>query len=78
MLLVLGQDRPQMRPVQDQVPVEDLTAQGADRLIAALRVKVLYWLPSMKGSVKGMAPALLRVWRRWSVSTSFVRLGAPR
>ncbi len=32
----------------------------------------------MRGSVKGMALALLRVRLRWSVSTSFVRLGAPR
>ena len=38
MLLVLGQDRPQMRPVQDQVPVEDLTAQGADRIFASPRL----------------------------------------
>jgi hypothetical protein len=29
----------------------------------------LFWLASMKGSVKGMALALLRVLRRWSVST---------
>jgi hypothetical protein len=36
------------------------------------------WLPSMKGVVKGMALALLRVRRRWPVSTSFVRWGAPR
>ena len=38
----------------------------------------LSWLPSMKGFVKGMAPPLSMVRRRWSVSTSFVRWGAPR
>ena len=34
MLLVLGQDRSQVRLVQDQGPVEDLTAQGADKALA--------------------------------------------
>src|SRR5882757_6823321 len=34
MLLVLGQNRSQVRLVQDQGPVEDLTAQGADEALA--------------------------------------------
>jgi hypothetical protein len=34
MLLVFGQDRSQVRLVQDQGPVEDLTAQGADEALA--------------------------------------------
>ena len=31
MLLVFGQDKPQVCPVEDQGPVEELTAQGADQ-----------------------------------------------
>jgi len=34
MLLVLGQDRAQVRLVQDQGPVEDLTTQRADEALA--------------------------------------------
>jgi hypothetical protein len=34
MLLVLGQDRSQVGLVQDQGPVEDLAAQGADEALA--------------------------------------------
>ena len=34
MLLVLGQDGAQVRLVQDQGPVEELTAQGADQALA--------------------------------------------
>jgi hypothetical protein len=59
-----------------------LRAHGCGPLLNSLawggEDETLSWLPSMKGSVKGMAPALLRVRRRWSVSTSFVRRGAPR
>jgi hypothetical protein len=45
---------------------------------AAWASHALFWLPSMRGSVKGMARRCLRVRRRRSVSTSFVRLDAPR
>ena len=34
MLLVFGQDGAQVRLVQDQGPVEELTAQGADEALA--------------------------------------------
>jgi hypothetical protein len=34
MLLVLGQDRAQVRPVQDQDPVQEFPAQGADEAFA--------------------------------------------
>ena len=51
-----------------------MTTGAASILTAHQRIRS--WLPSMKGTVKGTAPALLRVRRRWSVSTSFVRLGA--
>jgi hypothetical protein len=34
MLLIAGQDRSQVRLVQDQGPVQDLTAQGANKALA--------------------------------------------
>ena len=70
--------------IADHHPGNDLlNGRLADGLAALLYIgadveNALFWLPSMKGSVKGMAPALLRVRRRWSVSTSFVWQGGPR
>ena len=57
-----GQDRPS--------PIDN----SPYRLVGNIR----FWLPSMKGFVKCAVPGLSSVRRRWSVSTSFVRWGAPR